>query len=170
MFTGTGFAQPINVAPLSIDTSGKMIVPMRSACTAGLRETRPSSRAVGSPSWSAVQACAVSCTVNENSSTMNAMTICAISMPGKKSRLRPTREKRKDGIGGFGADSGGQFLTRRAPNARDTAKRREQRLAPARADAWHMIELRLQVAHRACAAMERDREAVRFIADALYQQ
>ena len=40
---------------------------------AGFSDTRPSRRAVGSPSRSAVQACAASCTVSDTSSTMNAM-------------------------------------------------------------------------------------------------
>ena len=44
-------------------------------------------------------------------------------------------------------------------------------VAPAaRADAGHVVELRSQIAHRPRAAMERDREAMRFVADALHQQ
>ena len=71
--TGTGFAQPISGAPVTIAISGNRIVPIGSACTIGLSEMRPSSRAVGSPSRSAVHACAISCTVRENSRTMNEM-------------------------------------------------------------------------------------------------
>ena len=85
-------------------------------------------------------------------------------------RLRPTREKRKDGIGDFRADHGRQFLARRAPHARQAAERRQQRPAPARPDARHVVELRSQIAHRPRAAMKRDREAMRFVADALDQQ
>ena len=50
MLTGTGFAQPISGAPLIIAISGNRTVPMGSACTIGFSDTRPSSRAVGSPS------------------------------------------------------------------------------------------------------------------------
>ena len=60
MFTGTGFAHPMSGAPLTIAISGNRIVPIGSACTSGFSDTRPSSRAVGSPSRSAVQACAAS--------------------------------------------------------------------------------------------------------------
>jgi hypothetical protein len=60
-------------APVTIAISGKRIVPIGSAWTSGLSETRPRKRAVESPSRSAVHACAISCTVSENSSTMNAM-------------------------------------------------------------------------------------------------
>ena len=106
----------------------------RSACTSGLSDTRPSSRAVGSPSRSAVHACAISCTVSENSRTMNAMKICAKSMSSKEcNRLRPTREKRKNGVGRFRADDGRQFLARGAPHAGHAAERRQQRLAAAAA-------------------------------------
>src|SRR5437868_5486937 len=98
------------------------------------------------------------------------MKICATLMSSKESRLSPAREKRKNGIGRFRADNRGQLFTRRAPHAGDAPERRQQRLAPARADARHVIELRPQIAHRARAAMERHREAMRFVADALNQQ
>ena len=70
--------------PLTIAISGNRTVPIGSACTSGFSDTRPSSRAVGSPSRSAVHACAISCTVSENSSTMKAMKICAKLMSGKE--------------------------------------------------------------------------------------
>src|SRR5712692_1498633 len=173
MFTGTGLAQPISGAPLTIAMSGNRIVPIGSACTSGLSDTRPSSRAVGSPRRSAVHACAISCTVSENSRTMSAMKICETklaSMPDKQSRLRPTREKRKDGVRRFRPDNGRELLARRAPHARHAPERRQQRLAPPGSDARHAVELGSQIAHRARTAMERDREAMGFVADALNQQ
>ena len=60
MFTGTGLAQPISGTPVTIAISGNTIVPMTSTCTAGLSDSRPSIRAVGSPSRLAVHACAAS--------------------------------------------------------------------------------------------------------------
>ena len=62
----------------------QMTVPTGSACTIGLKDTRPSRRAVGSPSWFAVHACAHSCTVNENSRTMKMMKTCAKLMSSKQ--------------------------------------------------------------------------------------
>ena len=44
---------------------------------------------------------------------MNAMKTCEKSMPGKRYRLRLGCEKRKNGIGHFGPDDGGQFFTPR---------------------------------------------------------
>src|SRR5712691_12270071 len=170
MFTGTCLAQPISGAPLTIAISGNRIVPIGSACTSGLSDTRPSRRAVGSPRRSAVHACAISCTVSENNRTTSAMKICETSMPGKQSRLRPTREKRKDGVRRFRPHDGRELLARRAPYARHAPKRRQQCLAPSGSDAWHVVELGSQVAHRARMAMERDREAMRLVADALNQQ
>ena len=70
----------------------------------------------------------------------------------------------------FGADGRRQLLARRAPHAGQAAERREQRAAAARSDAGHVVELRVQIAHRARAAMERHREAMRFVADPLQQQ
>ena len=60
MFTGTGFAQPMIGSPLIAATSGSSIVPIGSMWTMGFSDTRPSRRAVGSPSRSAVHACAAS--------------------------------------------------------------------------------------------------------------
>ena len=60
MPTGTGFAQPISGRLVIIASSGNTIVPIGSTCTAGFSDTRPSSRAVGSPSLSADHACAAS--------------------------------------------------------------------------------------------------------------
>src|SRR5438093_5119493 len=168
--TGTGFAQPMSGTPLIIAISGKITVPIRSAWTIGFSETRPSRRAVGSPSWSAVHACAISWTVSENSRTTNPKNICAKSMCGKEQRLRPAREKRKDGIRGFRSDDRGQLFTRRSANAGERAERGQQRLAPARSDARDVVELRSQVAHRARAAMEREGKAMGFVADSLNEQ
>ena len=171
-FTGTGFAQPISGTPL-ISAMQRKQRPCRSrsACTIGLSDTRPSSRAVGSPSRSAVHACAVSCTVRENSRTMNAMKTCAKLMSSKDvTGYGRLCEKRKDGIGDFRADDGRQLLARRAPHAGQAAERRQQRPAAPRSDAGHVVELRSQIAHRPRAAMERHGEAVRFVANPLDQQ
>ena len=48
--TGTGLAQPISGTPVVIASSGNSSVPMGSMCTTGFRDSRPSMRAVGSPS------------------------------------------------------------------------------------------------------------------------
>ena len=82
-------------------------------------------------------------------------------------RLRPACEKRKDGIGDFRAHFRGELFARRAPHARQAAERREQRPPPPRADARHVVELRVQITHRPGAPMERHREPVRLVADAL---
>ena len=58
--TGTGFAQPIKGRLLTTAMIGRRTVPIQSMWTSGFNETRPSARAVGSPSLSAVQACAAS--------------------------------------------------------------------------------------------------------------
>ena len=65
MLTGTGFAQPMSGRPEYSASSGKTTVPIRSMCLKGFRVSRPSSRAVGSPNRSAVQACAASCTESD---------------------------------------------------------------------------------------------------------
>src|SRR3954453_19525951 len=170
MFTGTGFAQPINGTPLTMLSRGKIIVPNRSACTTGFSDTRPSNRAVGSPRRSAVQACAISCTVSENSRTTNAMNTCAKSMPGKRYRLLLPCEKRKDGIGEFGANHRRQFLSCRASHAGKAPECRQQQTTSARAHAGNEIELRTEVSHRPCLAMEGHRETVRFVTDPLNEQ
>src|SRR3954464_8862325 len=85
-------------------------------------------------------------------------------------RLCPAGEKRKNRVGGFRADHGGQFFARRAAHAGNAAECRQQRLAPARTHAGHMIEFGAKVAHRAGAAMERHREPMCFVANALDQQ
>src|SRR4051812_17589558 len=181
--------------PLTIASSGKTIVPIRSACTIGLSETRPSIRAVGSPSRSAVQACALSCTVNENSNTMKPMKICAIltsakgiqpQRPGRSPntmvsadsagsaasviRLLPACEKRKDGVGDFRANRGQQLLACRTPHPGETPEAGQERAATARTDTRHVVELRLQIAHRTRLPMEGDREAVRLVSDPLDQE
>src|SRR5690348_9564344 len=65
MLTGTGLAQPSTGIGLNIASSGIRIVPIGSMCTTGLSDTRPSCRAVGSPSLSDVQACAASWIVSD---------------------------------------------------------------------------------------------------------
>src|SRR5580693_7944542 len=136
----------------------------------GLSDTRPSSRAVGSPSRSAVHACADSCTVKEKRRTMNARTTCATLISGKTNRLSPRCEKRKDGIGELRADFRRQLLSRRAPDACQAAESDQERAAAARADAGNFVELRPEVAHGARAAVEGDREAVRLVSNALHEQ
>src|SRR5689334_23103725 len=159
---------------------------MGSACTIGFSDTRPSSRAVGSPARSAVHACAISWTVSENSRTLRSMKICATLMSDKgctwnakiadaekkkgTARLCPPREKGKDGIRGFRPDNGRQLFACRAAHAGEAAERGQQRLAPPRADARNVIELRSQIAQRPRAAVEGDREAMRFVADPLHEQ
>src|SRR5258708_17112027 len=101
---------------------------------------------------------------------MNAMKICAMLMSSKEFRLRPAREKRKDGVRGFGPDHGGQLFARRTANAGDAAEGRQQRFATPRADAGHVVELGSQIAPRSRAPVKRDREAMRLVADALNQQ
>src|SRR5262249_48873183 len=120
---------------------------------------------------SAVHACADSCTVSENSSTMKAMKICATLMSSKGTiRLRPTREKRKDGVGDFSSDGGLQVLPRRAPHARHAAKRRQQCAPPAGTNAGHVVKLRSQVAHRTRAAVKRHRKTMGLVPDPLNQE
>ena len=63
-----------------------------------------------------------------------------------------------------------QFLARGATDARQTAKLRQQRFSPARADAGHIVELRAKVAKRSRLAVKRDRKAMRLVANALDQQ
>ena len=59
--TGTGLAQPSTGRFGAImPRRGKTTVPIGSMCASGLRETRPSILAVGSPKRFEVQACAVS--------------------------------------------------------------------------------------------------------------
>src|SRR5688572_26052561 len=73
MLTGTGLAQPISGSPLMAEITGSSTVPIQSMWTSGFSETRPSIRAVGSPSLSAVQACAASWMVSEIRSTPKPM-------------------------------------------------------------------------------------------------
>src|SRR5262245_34232221 len=165
-------------APVIIAINGKSTVPIGSACTRGFNDTRPWSRAVGSPRRSAVHAWAISCTVSENNRTVNWMKIWAALMSSTVRacsagsaltvvRLRPAREKRKDGIGDLLAHHRRQLLTRRAPHTREAAERRQQRLATARANPGHVVELRSQIADGPRAAVERDRESMRLVSDAL---
>jgi hypothetical protein len=54
-FTGTGFAHAIKTCPaINNEKRGTMIDPIRSICGIGLNVKRPASRAVGSPSRSAI--------------------------------------------------------------------------------------------------------------------
>ncbi len=85
-------------------------------------------------------------------------------------RLRPTREKGKNGISEFGAHLGGQFLSRGAPHAGDAAELREQRFPSPPPDARHVVKLRPQIAHRPCLAVEGDGEAMGLVAHPLNQQ
>src|SRR5689334_24529149 len=101
---------------------------------------------------------------------MKTRMICAKSKSGKGLRLRPTCEKRKNGIRDFRADNRRQFLTRRASDAGKTAERGQERLPSARTDARHMIQFRSQVAHRPRSTVERDGEAMRLVTDLLDQQ
>ena len=48
--TGTGLAQPISGKPVVMASSGNSSVPMGSMCATGFKVSRPSMRAVGSPS------------------------------------------------------------------------------------------------------------------------
>src|SRR4051812_25196165 len=98
------------------------------------------------------------------------MKISAKSYCCKGERLRPTREKGKDGIGRFCADDSGKLLARGASNACETAELRQQCLASTSTDTSDFVELGTQIAHRARASVERDREAMRFVADSLNQQ
>ena len=62
--TGTGLAQPNTKGePSSTSMPGRTSVPNGSTWRTGLKLTRPSRRAVSSPSRSAIQACAASCSV-----------------------------------------------------------------------------------------------------------
>ncbi len=62
--TGTGLAQPNTKGePNSSRMPGRTSVPNGSTWRMGLKLTRPSRRAVSSPSRSAIQACAASCRV-----------------------------------------------------------------------------------------------------------
>src|SRR5687767_627264 len=83
MSTGTGFAQPISGAPVTMAINGKRRVPMGSTCTAGLSDSRPSNRAVGSPSQFAVHACAASWNVSDAINTTNVTIISPKSRPAK---------------------------------------------------------------------------------------
>src|SRR5262249_37709845 len=154
----------MSVAPLTIEIRGNSTVPIGSAWTTGFNETRPSNRAVGSPRRSAVHACAISCTVNENRRTIKLMKMLAKSRYCKSERLRPTREKRKDGIRRFRANSGRELLARRAPHTREASEFREQRLAAPRADAGNIVERRTKIPHRTRTTMEGDRKPVCFVA------
>ena len=70
--TGTGLAQPNrNGLPVSSMMPGRISVPSGSMWTIGLRLTRPSERAVESPSRSAASACAASCSVIARMSGMS---------------------------------------------------------------------------------------------------
>src|SRR6185503_14771885 len=85
-------------------------------------------------------------------------------------RLCPAREKGKNSVGGFRADDGRQLFASRTADAGDAAECGQQRLAPPRADARHVIELRSEIAQRPRAAVEGDGEAMRLVADPLHQQ
>src|ERR1700740_2521370 len=78
--TGVGFAQPITGKPVNSAISGITIVPTGSMCLMGLREIRPSMRAVGSPQRFAVQAWADSCTLIANRNAIIWKTTPTMSM------------------------------------------------------------------------------------------
>src|SRR5712691_10623282 len=80
------------------------------------------------------------------------------------------REIIDDGRGDLGADDRVELLARRAADAREAAEGLQQRAAAARTDSGHRVELGAQVTHRARPAVERHREAVRFIANPLHEQ
>ena len=63
---GTGFAQPNMKPAIMYIRPGMRIVPSGSMCLSGFSVSRPSIMAVLSPSCSAIQPCAVSCTVMAN--------------------------------------------------------------------------------------------------------
>src|SRR5918993_1114111 len=94
------------------------------------------------------------------------MAIC-----NKRSRLsRATSEMGEHGIRALGADDPGEILSRRAPDARDTAEGSQQRLAPPWPNAADLVNLGPEVALRARLAMEGNRKPVCLIANALDQQ
>ena len=86
--TGTGLAQPISGTPVSNAISGNTSVPIGSTCTAGLSDSRPSCRAVGSPSRSAAHACAASCTDSDAIRTTRTMRTSVRSMLCTQNRTR----------------------------------------------------------------------------------
>ncbi len=73
-------------------------------------------------------------------------------------------------VGESGTDDAQEILTGRAPHAGDAAERRQQRLAPARADAGDGIQLRPQIALGAPLTMERHREAMRLVSNPLDEE
>src|SRR6476661_5545491 len=77
---------------------------------------------------------------------------------------------RQDRVGASGPDDCGQLLAVRATDAGEAAEPGEQRLAPPRTDPRNLIECRPQIALRARLAMEGDRKAVGFVANALDEQ
>jgi hypothetical protein len=85
--TGTGLAHPSTGRLVISAISGNTTVPIGSMCTAGLSETRPRLRAVGSPSRYADHAWAASCTVSEISRIRKTMKTWTKSMSGKGLRL-----------------------------------------------------------------------------------
>ena len=96
-FTGTGLPQAIPGRPSAIRTNNK--APTGSKCTTGFRLTRPSRRAVSSPSIQAVQACMNSWTVIAMMKvTMIATNDCGSKSPnpGITSR-RPSRGSKSPG-------------------------------------------------------------------------
>ena len=82
VMTGVGLAQPTSMPPNMLNPmsgpkimiAGNSRVPMGSTWYMGLSVTRPSRRAVWSPSSEAVQACAHSCTLSEKMSRTNSKT------------------------------------------------------------------------------------------------
>src|SRR5688572_31104671 len=77
---------------------------------------------------------------------------------------------REERVGGLRADDAHQLLASGAADAGQASERSQEHLAAARSDAGYRIELGAQVAFRARLAVERDREAVRLVANALNQQ
>ena len=151
--------------------SGNSTVPIGSACTIGLSDTRPSSRAVGSPSRSAVHACAISCTVSENSRTMN-----------DDENLREVDVQQGVKVTADSRKTQGRhrpFSRRRrppAPRASRAGRPRGCRTSSAASAAacgpmpGTSSSSESQVAHRPRAPVERDGESMRLVADPLDQQ
>src|SRR6476620_6179658 len=82
----------------------------------------------------------------------------------------PRSEVRQHGIGPFDADHARELFACGTAHTRDAAERGQQGLAPPGADPADFVQLRSQIARLALLPMERHREAVRLIPDALDQE
>src|SRR5262245_10120953 len=76
----------------------------------------------------------------------------------------------QDRIGHFRADRAFELLARGAPDSRHTAEALEQQAPAPGTEARNAVELGSDRPLAARGAMERDREAMRLVADALEQQ